>query len=487
MSIGFNEIPNQLAPWAFLEFDNSGAGADGDLQYKALIVGQRLTNEGTHNSLTKERVNSADQVAKMYGYGSMIHAMVDGFRKNDRQTELYVIALDDLDAGVKAVKTVTFSAQSVKAGVIQALVGGVKIVSAATTDATGAEIATAFANAVNAEKLCPFEAVATDAAVALTAKHKGEIFNELEISFNHYYGEVFPEGVSVAIADTVNGAGNPDVQDAINKMGDDQFNIAIFPYTDTANLIAVEAELSSRFGPTKQTEGSNFCVKNATHGNLGTLGDSRNSQLNTIMNGYKVPTPPYVFAAQLAGVVSKYGQIDPARPFQTLEIVGTIPPKQEHQFIREERSILLGDGISTFMVSPGGKVLVERLVTTYNVGAFGQQDLSYQNLNTILTLSFVRWSLRTRLLNKYPRHKLADDGTKFGTGQPIVTPKVIKGELVALFREWEDAGLVENIDQFLEDIIVERNSSNRDRIDFRINPDLINQMRIFGGQIQFIL
>ena len=83
--------------------------------------------------------------------------------------------------------------------------------------------------------------------------------------------------------------------------------------------------------------------------------------------------------------------------------------------------------------------------------------------------------------------KLANDGTQFGAGQAVVTPSVIRGELIALFGEWEDRALVENKKQFIADMVVQRNAENVDRLDFLISPDLINQMRVFAGQIQFLL
>ncbi|MDP8657852.1 phage tail sheath C-terminal domain-containing protein, partial [Serratia marcescens] len=78
-------------------------------------------------------------------------------------------------------------------------------------------------------------------------------------------------------------------------------------------------------------------------------------------------------------------------------------------------------------------------------------------------------------------------GTQFAPGQPVVTPSIIRTELLALFGEWEEAGLVENFTQFADELIVERNANDRDRIDVLAGPNLINQFRIFAEQIRFIL
>mgnify|MGYP007100072004 CR=1 FL=1 len=117
----------------------------------------------------------------------------------------------------------------------------------------------------------------------------------------------------------------------------------------------------------------------------------------------------------------------------------------------------------------------------------GADDSSYRDVNTILTLSYLRYDFRNYLLRKYPRHKLANDGTKFGAGQAIVTPKLIKAECVNKFREWENIGLVENIDQFKRDLIVERNVSDPNRLDILLPPDLVNQLMVIGTQVSFRL
>ena len=69
----------------------------------------------------------------------------------------------------------------------------------------------------------------------------------------------------------------------------------------------------------------------------------------------------------------------------------------------------------------------------------------------------------------------------------MVTPNTIRAEIVSLAYDWADLGLVENIDQFSEDLVVERNLTDRTRVDVILPPDLVNQFRVFAASIQFIL
>ena len=106
---------------------------------------------------------------------------------------------------------------------------------------------------------------------------------------------------------------------------------------------------------------------------------------------------------------------------------------------------------------------------------------------TVRGLAALRYTQRVRIALRFPRHKLADDGTNFGPGQAIVTPAIIKTELLALFKQWEEAGWVEGFDQFKDELIVERSSSDVNRVDVRMSPDLINSFMVYAAQIQFLL
>jgi phage tail sheath gpL-like len=91
------------------------------------------------------------------------------------------------------------------------------------------------------------------------------------------------------------------------------------------------------------------------------------------------------------------------------------------------------------------------------------------------------------ILTKYPRHKLADDGIRYGPEQAVVTPKLMKAELMVLAQGWADQGLIEGEDDFKAGLIVERNATDRNRLDMLLTPDVMNQFMIAGVQIRFIL
>jgi phage tail sheath gpL-like len=175
---------------------------------------------------------------------------------------------------------------------------------------------------------------------------------------------------------------------------------------------------------------------------------------------------------------------DPGRPTQSGELLGIEPAPKGERFLLSERQSLLTSGVAT-AYTEGGAYRIERAVTTYQKNAFGQPDDSYLDSEPLHLSAHVIRRLRTRVTSKYGRHKLANDGTRFGPGQAIVTPKVIRGELLACYREMERDGLVENYDLVAQHLIVERDANNPNRLNVLFPPDLINQLRVFAMLYQF--
>ena len=333
----------------------------------------------------------------------------------------------------------------------------------------------------------PVTAAAADEVVTLTARNAGTAGGAIDARVNYFQGERLPAGISVAIADSVAGSGNPDIADVFTAIGDEWFPTIALGFADAATLTAVESELASRWGPGRQIESMAYAGARGTQGELAAIGGARNSAFVSIMGANGSPTSPWEWAAGYAGVVGFNGAIDPARPFQTLALPGILPPPEKNRFTRAERELLLKDGISTFTVDAGGTVLIERAITTYQTNAWGLADIAFLDVNTPLTLGYLRLAVRSRIGLKFPRHKLASDGTAIAGGQAIVTPTILRAELIALFRELEAAGLVENIERFKADLIVERSADDPGRVNALIPPDIVNQFRVFAGRVEFLL
>jgi phage tail sheath gpL-like len=118
---------------------------------------------------------------------------------------------------------------------------------------------------------------------------------------------------------------------------------------------------------------------------------------------------------------------------------------------------------------------------------YGFGDDAYELVTTLATLAKLIRNQRHAITTKFPRHKLANDGTRFGPGQAIITPGIAKAELIAQYRMDEYNGLVEDTRNFKRHLLVERDPNNPNRLNVLYPPDLINQLRIFAVLAQFRL
>ncbi|HEX7821043.1 MAG TPA: phage tail sheath subtilisin-like domain-containing protein [Sphingobium sp.] len=488
MTISFNAIPLSIrVPGAYAEFDSRNAtGGLYEVNNRILLVGQKLA-AGPIAALTPIRIFDEATAIAAFGRGSMLARMAKFAKAADRYSDIWAIALEDPGAGVQATQTLTFTGPATAAGTIALLIAGQAVETGIASASTATQAAVAAAAAINGMPDLPVTATSAAGVVTVTARHKGTCGNDIDIRHSFRDGETLPAGLTLAIAAATAGTSDPDYATVWTVIGDEDFRTIIVGNATATTLLAVEAELNDRWGPLRMLESTAYAAKRGSVGTATTFGNARNNPLVSTIGTGLSPTAPWEWAASYGAIVGYYSAIDPARPFRTLALPGVIAPVTGARFTRAERELLLRDGISTWNAQPDGTVVIERAITMYQVNGAGVADTAFLDVNTPLTLAYIRQSVRARVLLKYPRHKLADDGTNFSPGQAIVTPIIIRAELIALAREWEEAGLVENIDQFVADIIVERDASDRGRINALLPPDLVNQFHVFAAQIQFRL
>jgi phage tail sheath gpL-like len=490
MTIAFNQIPSNLRiPFVAVEFDASQASqGPALLAYRGLLIGQKTASgSATANSL--HRVTRANDVIALAGRGSLLHRLaIAWFAEND-ETETWIGVLADDAGGTAATGTITVSGPATAAGTIAIYLGGERVTVGVAAADTANTIASAIAAAITANADLPVTASAVNAVVTVTHRHKGLVGNAYDIRANYVHGDALPSGVSLAIVAMASGATNPTLAALIAAMGDTWFHIIAHPYTDATSLSAIEAELASRAGPLRMIDGVAITSATGSHATLTSLGSGRNSQFSLIFAqpGESPLTPPSEFAAGAAAVIAKAAQADPARPFQTLAVRRALPPAEADLFTAAERNLQLFDGIATSRVGAAGAVQIERAITTYQTNEAGVDDVAYLDANTPLALLYLRYSWRVRIQTRYPRHKLANDGTRFGAGQLVMTPKLAKAEALGWFREMEGLGLVENFDAFKAALVVERDAQNANRLNVLIPPDLVNQLVVTATKVQFRL
>jgi len=487
MAIGFNSIPMDIrTPGHYNEFDGSRAlrGLPA-IPHVAIIVAPRLST-GTTADLVPFRINSKSDAELGFGRHSIGSFMGKRFKTNNKYTELWGVGVADSGSGVAATGTLTLVGTTTADGVFYLYVAGIRIPVTIVSGATPTVAAVAIVAAL-ADYEVPVTATNLAGVITFTARNTGTTGNSIDLRCNYIEGEKLPAGMtSATFVAMASGATNGSIANAIAAWGDAQYHTVISAWDDDTSLDLYEAELLDRWGPMEQKEGHLFAASKGSQGTMTTAGNARNSFNSTLMGSGLSPSPTYEWAAAVGAVDAFQSSVDPARPRTTLPLLGILPPAKASILTRPERNTLLTDGVSTFTVDDAGTVMIERLITTYQT-TNSVADATYLDIMTVRTLAALRYTQRARLAVRFPRHKLADDGTNFGPGQPIVTPAIIRSELVALFMDWVAAGWVENLEQFKTDLIVQRNTTDVNRVDILSPPDLINAFLVSATSTQFLL
>lgn len=499
MAIQFNNVPNTTrTPGTYVEIDNSRAlkGLYAN-PHKALLIGQK-TSSGTKSTDTLIAISKDNLADGYFGTGSILARMCNVFKANNPNTELYAMCLS-ANGGVKASGSINFSlamsgATLDYAGTFYMMVNGENIEVALTSTMSGMAINSAVLEKVNTSTYSHLPVIISTVEAGscnIIATQSGTLGNYINVRFNYYNYQSNPTGFStdMSVVAFAGGATDPDLGDAWAVIDDQQFHYIIQPYIDSANLVEIEDELENRFGPLIDLQGHGFTAVRGTQASCTTLGNSRNSPYNTIVGAYDSPTCPEEWGAAWGAVAANALNQDPARPLTGLKLKGILPPPINNRFTRAERDVLLYDGIATYTVDSGGNVLIERSITTYQSNSVGSPDPSYLDVQTLATLGEIRYQFKTRMNSRFisPRFKLADDGFPVQPGSFVATPSVVKSEIISLFTLLRDKGLIENLEDFVNNLVVERDTTDTGRVNVLLPPDLINQFRVLAAKIQFIL
>jgi phage tail sheath gpL-like len=492
MAIGFSNIPADLrVPLFYAEMDNSAANTASSAM-RRLIVAQVNDNVTSTEVGSLVLVSSVALAKSIGGQGSMLASMYETWRKTDPVGEIWCLPLRNA-GGSLAKAELKLTGAATEGGLLNLYVGGVRVQATVVNGATAAQAAAALALKINGTADLPVTAAAVEGVITLSGKWTGDSGNDISLQLNRLgksNGEETPAGLTVVLGKMAGGTGVPDQVAALAALGDEPFEFICLPWSDVSTLNAWQAAMDDSVGRwswSKQLFGHVYSAKRGTIGTLVAAGQTRNDQHMTIQALEPgVPQPFWVQAAALAARTAVFISADASRPTQSGSLAGVEPAPASERFTLTERQSLLSYGIATAYYE-GGYVRIQRAITTYQKNAYGQADNSYLDSETMHQSAFIVRRLQSVITSKYGRHKLASDGTRFGAGQPIVTPSTIRGELIAQYAKLELEGHVENAELFAQHLIVERDVQDPSRVNVLFPPDYINGLRVFALLNQFRL
>jgi phage tail sheath gpL-like len=499
MPISFNQIPaNIKVPLYWVEVDPSMAGLP-VLGLRALIVGTMLPAPASQQAQDIPiAIGSQAQADAAWGQGSEISRMFRAYFANNFGNEVWGVGVETSTGASPATGTITVAGAATAAGTLHLYIAGDHVAVDVMTTDTPTTIAANIVTAVNDMFDLPVTATSTTGTVTLTSIFKSVNANDITVGMNYYGsigGEITPPGLTLTLPTggvLAGGAGVPTFTNAITNIGDQPFEYVAMPYTDSNSLFEWDQEYgftdNGRWGWRRELFGHVLSAKRGTMSALVTFGNTLNSGVESIM-GFEVasPSPCFEWAAAYCGKAQRALVNDPARPLQTLSLnqIKCAPLQSRFDFV--DLNTLASNGIAIQKAGSDNQPMIARESTTYQKNLYGVPDTAYELMTTLATLAGVLRRQKAAITSKYARCKLADDGTRFGPGQAIVTPGIIKGELIAEYALEEYNGQVEDAADFAANLLVERNTQDPNRLDVLFPPALMNQLRVFAVLAQFRL
>lgn len=138
--------------------------------------------------------------------------------------------------------------------------------------------------------------------------------------------------------------------------------------------------------------------------------------------------------------------------------------------------------------SDSGTVTVVRSVTCKHLTS-GADDYRARDTNVLDVSDYVAYGLAASIADEFDGFRIADDDS---SGNPpanlaakTTTPALIRQTIARLLvQDYESAGAIINVDDHLDELVVERNSSNSQRVDAEIPIEVARWLLQFGGNVR---
>lgn len=447
---------------------------------RLLLIGHKLPGGNAQANTVTECATETSAIA-LAGEGSMLVAMWRAAKANaGLGLPIDIIAVPVSGTATVASSTIVVANAGATLqynGEVMLYIEGTRVSVGVNTSDTAATVATKLIAAINALPALSVTAAATatPSEVRLTAKWGGPSGNDIDVRSTHYTDDVLPTGLTLTIPAMAGGAGNPDMAAAITAMRDYRATEIAMPFTDTASMVALEAEQEARWGFANMSDGQ---VVTALRGNLAALTtwlNNRNSrQVHTIPTTGDM-TNPWATAAMAAAAIETSASVDPAAPYTDIALVGYKGPRRgQHWDMTTEGNALLQAGASPLTIGQDGTAALLRVVTNYTLSTSGAPDPSTRELAWVKTMSYYRWFTVTEYALKYRGFKLAEYITDPIPGQKIMTAELVEEIHLGIYIQLSNVGLVQNLEHYKSTLLVELDGTNG-KVKVQDEPVLVTQ------------
>ena len=470
-------------------YKNFNTGNAAMLPQQLAIVGQG--NDGTTYSLDKYEIEgSADAVAQKYGYGSPLHlAALQLFPKAGAMATfpVYILPVKKGEQWVAAKGSILITGTATKAGSGKVSIGGVDAEFAVAKGATADETITAIVAAINAVLEMPAVAAKvavegeTPAHIGLTAKWSGILGNSISIGI-----DADLPGLTVSITAFTDGAGTPDVTDALDKIGQKwvTFVLDTFDYKAGSALDTYQSWGEGRWSVLQKMPClvAHGCTDNYTT-RTAITDERKNDYINFLIVSVGSPELPFVVAAKaLLNDIVTTADKNPPQNYkgQLTGLKAGSDLAQETPTIRNQ-SLLKG---SSTNIKSGNVAELCDIVTMYHPEAEGKYPGRRYVVDAVKLMNI---EYNCRLITESDDVKGAPlvPDKQVTTNPAAIQPKTIKGWLANLAHSLALNAIISDEDFTKENLSVGINGENPKRVDYVFPCKLSGNVEVISGDIYF--
>ena len=459
------------------------------LPQRIAVVGQGATS-ATYDT-TKRQVTSATEAAQLYGFGSPIHLAVrqllpvngDGVGT----IPVTVYPLEDDASGVASTGDITPSGAATEAAAYRVRVNNIDseefVISVGDSVA---DIITAATAAINAVLEMPVIAVdatpGTSTEVGLTSKWEGTSANDIVVEV---VGST-TAGVSFAIAQPAGGLVNPDVDDALNQVGNvwETMVLNCLDIADTTSLDKFSTFGEGRWGALVRRPLVVFTGNTATTVNSATtVSDARKTdRTNSQLVAPGSNDLPFVVAARQLARIAPTANNNPPQDYGSQDATGLEPGADGDQWTYADRDQAVKKGSSTVEVKDG-VVNVSDVVTFYHPS--GDPIPAYRYVVDIVKLQNIIFNLDLIFATKE-----WDGAPLIPDDQPTVNrsakkPKAAVAAVAALLDSLGLNAIISDPESAKDNTIAAINDQNPKRLDVSTTVQLSGNTNIISVDLNF--
>jgi phage tail sheath gpL-like len=478
--ITFNTIDvSSRVPRHAMEFDTtSGVRALPVNAKKLLVCGQRLA-AGTVAAAVPTPIFRATDSEGYFGAGSILDLMCKAAIKANPDVDLTAVAMDDAGGATAATETLTIATTATSTGSFAVDVCDQELLIAVASGDTPTVQASALAAAINANTTLPVTATPVAGVVTFTSKNKGTVCNGIQLATRI----VGPTGSTYTLSNAGSngylsgGTGAAVPTTALNAAASTRYHDISVGLNDTTGATAArDYALAQGAAEVGLGEVAIHGVDD-TVANLTTMATTLNGERSLLAALRNSPSWTVQTGAAMGAVMAS--ETVPNRPYNYLVLNGIKPPPVQSRWIKSEQKALLANGITPLVVIPGEKVAILRAESTRTKNAQAVTDMSESDITVIQAFDYVRDAMQAMFSTKYGRSRWADDDSDGLLPADVATPDKVKQDLIGTLYQLEGAGIVENVGDLLDQVVVNKVGTN---CQYSIPTDLIDGLQEIYGK-----